>query len=108
MFKLLLSLLFYFCCHNRTQKLYYWAMEKKQKIAIKKLQFAIVISVGSNCPGVIIRGQCNSPWWELSEEQLSQVEIVLGGGCPAGSFLEGGIFLAPLFPRKHIVGIFYY
>ena len=83
-------------------------MEKKQKIAIKKLQFAIVIFVGSNCPGVIIRGQCNSPWWELSEEQLSQVEIVLGGGCPAGSFLEWGIFLAPLFPRKHIVGIFYY
>ena len=83
-------------------------MEKKQKIAMKKLQFVIVISVGSNCPGVIIRGQCNSPWWELSEEQLSQVEVVLGGGCPAGSFLEGGIFLAPLFPLKHIVGIFYY
>ena len=83
-------------------------MEKKQKIAMKKLQFVIVISVGGNCPGVIIWGQCNSPWWELSEEQLSQVEIVLGGGCPAGSFLEGAIFLAPLFPLKHIVGIFYY
>ena len=43
-------------------------MEKKQKIAIKKLQFVIVISVGSNCLGVIIQGQCNSPWWELSEQ----------------------------------------
>ena len=108
MFKLLVSLLFYFCCHNRKQKLCNWALEKKQKIAMKKLQFVIVISVGSYCPGVIIRGQCNSSWWELSEEQLSPVEIVLGGGCPAGSFLEGGIFLAPLFPLKHIVGIFYY
>ena len=41
-------------------------MEKKQKIAMKKLQFVIVISVGSNCPGVVIRGNA----------------IVLGGNCP--------------------------
>ena len=31
-------------------------MEKKQKIAKKKLQFVIVIALGSNCPGIIIRG----------------------------------------------------
>ena len=38
-------------------------MEKKQKIAMKKLQFVIVIALGSNCPGVI-------------------VEEVIGGNCP--------------------------
>ena len=26
-----------YICHNRKQKLYNWAMEKKQKIAMKKL-----------------------------------------------------------------------
>ena len=46
-------------------------MEKKQKIATKKLQFVIVIALGSNCWGVIIKGQYNSPRWELS-----------GGNCP--------------------------
>ena len=29
-------------------------MEKKQKIAMKNLQFLIVIALGTNCPGVII------------------------------------------------------
>ena len=54
-------------------------MEKKQKIAMKKLQFVIVITLGSNCSGVIIRGQYNSPRWELSRG------IVLGGNCPRGN-----------------------
>ena len=39
-------------------------MEKKQKIAIKKVSLAIAIDLGSNCPGVIIWGQYNSPKWE--------------------------------------------
>ena len=30
-------------------------MEKKQKIAMKKLKFVIAIALGSNCPGVIIQ-----------------------------------------------------
>ena len=47
-------------------------MEKKQKIAMKKMSFVIVISLGSNCPGEISRGQCNSPTWELSGVQLSR------------------------------------
>ena len=38
-------------------------MEKEQKIAMKKLQFVIVIALGSNCPGVIVEG-------------------VIGGNCP--------------------------
>ena len=41
-------------------------MEKKQKIFMKKLQFVIVIALGSNCRGVIIRGGYNSPRWQLS------------------------------------------
>ena len=80
-------------------------MEKKQKIAMKKLQFVIVISLGSNCPGVIIRGQCNSPWWELSEGQLSQVEIVWGeivlGG---GQFSGRGNFPSTTFPTETYCG----
>ena len=31
-------------------------IKKKHKIAMKKLQFAIVIALGSNCSGVIIWG----------------------------------------------------
>ena len=57
-------------------------MEKTQKIAMKK--FVIVIALGSNCPGVIIRGQYNSPKWELSGENI-QGAIVLGGNCPGGN-----------------------
>ena len=41
-------------------------MEMKHKIAMKKLLFVMVISRGSSCWGVIIRGQYNSPSWELS------------------------------------------
>ena len=41
-------------------------MEKEQKTAIKRLQFVIVIALGSNCPGVTIWGQYNSPRLELS------------------------------------------
>ena len=44
----------YFCCHNKKRKLFNWTMEKKQKIAMKNLQFLIVIALGTNCPGVII------------------------------------------------------
>ena len=49
-------------------------MKKKKKIAMKKLYFLIVIALGSNCPGVIIRGKYNSPRWELSGGKFS------GGG----------------------------
>ena len=34
-------------------------MGKRQKIAMKKLQFVTVNTVGSNCQGVIIQGQYN-------------------------------------------------
>ena len=44
----------YFCFHDRKQKLYNWATEKKQKIALKKLLFVTAIALGSNCPAVII------------------------------------------------------
>ena len=57
-------------------------MEKTQKIAMKK--FVIVIALGSNCPGVIIRGQYSSPKWELSGGNI-QGAIVLGGNCPGGN-----------------------
>ena len=57
-------------------------MEKTQKIAMKK--FVIVIALGSNCPGVIIRGQYNSSKWELSGGNI-QGAIVLGGNCPGGN-----------------------
>ena len=60
----------YFCCHNRKQKLYNWAKEKKQKTVMKKLRFVIAIALGSNCPGVTIRGQYNCPRWELSRGKL--------------------------------------
>ena len=57
--------MFYYYYHYHfpflQQKLYNWAMEKKQKTAIKRLQFVIVIALGSNCPGVTIWGQYNSP-----------------------------------------------
>ena len=51
----------------------------KHKIAMKKLLFVMVISQGSSCWGVIIRGQYNSPSWELS-----------GGNCLRWQ-LSGGI-----------------
>ena len=57
-------------------------MEKTQKIAMKK--FVIAIALGSNCPGVIIRGQYNSPKWELSGGNI-QGAIVLGENCPGGN-----------------------
>ena len=84
----------YFCCHNRKQKLYNCAMEKKQKIAMKKLLFGTVIALGSNRPAVIIWGQYNSRWWQLSGShcprwELSGVAIVLGDNCPGGSCLGG-------------------
>ena len=57
--------MFYYYYHYHfpflQQKLYNWAMEKKQKTAIKRLQVVIVIALGSNCPGVTIWGQYNSP-----------------------------------------------
>ena len=51
-------------------------MEKKQKTAIKRLQFVIVIALGSNCLGVTIWGQYNSPkggggGGEFSREKFS-------------------------------------
>ena len=36
-------------------------MEKKEKIAMKKLQFVIVIDLRNNFLGVMIQGQYNSP-----------------------------------------------
>ena len=70
-------------------------MEKKQKITMKKLQFVIVIALGSNTPGVIIRGKCNSPKWELSGG-IIQEAIVLGRDCPVGNCLMGQLFLVAI------------
>ena len=47
-------------------------MEKKQKISMKNLYFVIVTSLGSNCQGVIIRGQY----------KRDPVGNCLGGNCP--------------------------
>ena len=47
---------------------------------MKKLQFVIVIALGSNFAGVIIWGQYNSPKWKLSGG-IVQGEIVPGGHC---------------------------
>ena len=47
-------------------------MEKKQKISMKNLYFVIVTSLGSNCQGVIIRGQY----------KRDPVDNCLGGNCP--------------------------
>ena len=33
-------------------------MEKKQRIAMKKLKFVIVVALGSNCQVGIVRGNC--------------------------------------------------
>ena len=75
-------------------------MEKKQKIAMKKLQFFLVIAPGSNCRGVLIRGQCHSLRWELSGG-IVQGAIVLGenwpgaivprGSCPGGNCPGGNV-----------------
>ena len=71
-------------------------MEKKQKIAMQKLQFIIAIALGSNCRGVITRRQYNSPSWELSGG-IVRGSIVLGGNCPwgncPGGVVQGGIAL---------------
>ena len=74
-------------------------MEKKQKIAMKKLKFVTVIALASNFPGVIIRGQYNSPKWELSGGNCPRWELS-GGNCPRGQFSggqlsRGGIVLEP-------------
>ena len=66
-------------------------MEKKQKIAIKKVSLAIAIDLGSNCPGVIIWGQYNSPKWECL------------GKCPGASFLVGNC-LGPIVQRENCPG----
>ena len=55
---------------------------------MKKLQFVIVIALGSNCPGLIIRGQYYTPKWELSGG-IVQGAIVLGGNC-LGAIALGG------------------
>ena len=69
-------------------------MEKKRKMATKKLYFVIVIALDSNCPGVIIRGQYNSPRWKLSGgivqgaivlDENYPGAIVLGGHCLGGN-----------------------
>ena len=60
-------------------------MEKKQKIAMKKVSLVIVIDLGSNCPAVIIRGQYNSPKWECLGNcpgaSCPRWEL-FGGNCP--------------------------
>ena len=75
---------------------------------MKKLQFVIVIALGSNCPGLIIRGQYYTPKWELSGG-IVQRAIVLGGNWPGDNCprwqlsggncprwqLSGGIVLEP-------------
>ena len=71
------------------QKLYNWPVEKKEKIAMKKLQFFLVIALGSNCRGVLIRGQCHSLRWELSGG-IVQGAIVLGENWP-GSIVRGAV-----------------
>ena len=81
---------YYFCCHNRKQKFYNWVREKKQKLAMKKLLFVIVISLDGNCPGVNIRGVV----------QQSQVGIVKRN-CP-GSIALGGNCLGDNCPRWHL------
>ena len=72
--------MFYYYYHYHfpflQQKLYNWAMEKKQKTAIKRLQFVIVIALGSNCLGVTIWGNT----------------IVLRGG----GIFQGKILIEPL------------
>ena len=62
-------------------------MEKKQKIAMKKLQFVIFIILDSNCLDLTIRGQYNSLRWKFSGG-IVQGTIVLGGDCPGGNFLR--------------------
>ena len=47
-----------------------------------------VIARGSNCRGLIIRVQYNTPRWELSG-RIFQVAIVLGGNCPGVIVLDG-------------------
>ena len=64
-------------------------MEKKQKIVMKKLQFVIIIALGSNCQSVIIRGQYSIPRWEMSRGIL-QAAIVLGGNC-LGAIIQGEV-----------------
>ena len=63
---------YYLSYHNRKQKLYNLAIEKKQEIAMKK-----VIVRGIAHGAIILVG--NSPeaiaWWA----------IVLGGNCPGGN-----------------------
>ena len=52
--------MFYYYYHFflSEQKVYNWVMEKKQKIAMKKLKFVIVVAPGSNCQVGIVRGNC--------------------------------------------------
>ena len=56
---------------------------------MKIVSFVIVIALGSNCRYVIIRGQYNSPKWELSggiaQGAIVRGPIVLGGNCPGGN-----------------------
>ena len=74
----------------------------KHKIAMKKLLFVMVISRGSSCWGVIIRGQYNSPSWEflgviVSGDNCLGV-FVLGWNCPGGSF-PGANCLGRICPK---------
>ena len=71
-------------------------MEKKQKTAIKRLQFVIVIALGSNCPGVTIWGQYNIVLgWncpgELSRGNCPRWELS-GGTFALGPIVRGSIF----------------
>ena len=61
---------------------------KQTENSHKKLQIVLVIALGSNCPGVTIRGQCNSLRWELSGG-IFQGAVVLGDNCP-GAIVLGG------------------
>ena len=68
---------------------------KRNKKAMKKLSFVIVIALNSNCPSIIIRGHYSNSKWELSgwiaqRWELSGGAIVIGENClGVGSYLGG-------------------
>ena len=66
----------YLYCHNRKQKLYNWAMEKKQKNSHEKIVICNCHCSRQSLSGCNYSGQYNSPRWGLSGG------IVLGDNCP--------------------------
>ena len=66
---------------------------------MKKFQCVTDIAIGSNCLGVIIRGEYSSPKGELSKGivrgQFPQVGIAQGRQLPLVAIARGGIVLEP-------------